>query len=165
MVDLKGKVACEISSADELTLTELMFNGVFKDIKVEEMISLLSCFVWREKINDAAKPREELDLLYAQLQDTARRVAQLQLECKVITEFQFVTLLAFNCTFEDYTCSVLFENSAQISILAKHSKNLITRSILKIDELKLIIVPITRLYCFSEANILFISSTDFELGP
>ena len=101
MVDLKGKVACEISSADELTLTELMFNGVFKDIKVEELISLLSCFVWREKINDAAKPREELDLLYAQLQDTARRVAQLQLECKVITEFQFVTLLAFNCTFED----------------------------------------------------------------
>ncbi|MCI01417.1 superkiller viralicidic activity 2-like 2-like, partial [Trifolium medium] len=83
VVDLKGKVACEISSADELTLTELMFNGVFKDIKVEELISLLSCFVWQEKINDAAKPREELDLLYSQLQDTARRVAQLQLECKV----------------------------------------------------------------------------------
>jgi ATP-dependent RNA helicase DOB1 len=89
VVDLKGKVACEISSADELTLTELMFNGVFKDIKVEELISLLSCFVWQEKINDAAKPREELDLLYSQLQDTARRVAQLQLECKVITEYQF----------------------------------------------------------------------------
>ncbi|XP_045833561.1 DExH-box ATP-dependent RNA helicase DExH9 isoform X2 [Trifolium pratense] len=83
VVDLKGKVACEISSADELTLTELMFNGVFKDIKVEELISLLSCFVWQEKINDAPKPREELDLLYSQLQDTARRVAQLQLECKV----------------------------------------------------------------------------------
>ncbi|CAJ2634911.1 unnamed protein product [Trifolium pratense] len=82
VVDLKGKVACEISSADELTLTELMFNGVFKDIKVEELISLLSCFVWQEKINDAPKPREELDLLYSQLQDTARRVAQLQLECK-----------------------------------------------------------------------------------
>jgi ATP-dependent RNA helicase DOB1 len=89
VVVLKGKVACEISSADELTLTELMFNGVFKDIKVEELISLLSCFVWQEKINDAAKPREELDLLYSQLQDTARRVAQLQLECKVITEYQF----------------------------------------------------------------------------
>ncbi|MED6207966.1 Exosome RNA helicase MTR4 [Stylosanthes scabra] len=83
VVELKGKVACEISSADELTLTELMFNGVLKDIKVEEMISLLSCFVWQEKIQDAAKPREELDLLFVQLQDTARRVAQLQLECKV----------------------------------------------------------------------------------
>ncbi|XP_028777898.1 DExH-box ATP-dependent RNA helicase DExH9-like [Neltuma alba] len=83
VVELKGKVAGEISSADELTLTELMFNGVLKDIKVEEMVSLLSCFVWQERIHDAAKPPEELGLLFAQLQETARRVAQLQLECKV----------------------------------------------------------------------------------
>lgn len=84
VVELKGKVACEISSADELTLTELMFNGVLKDIKVEEMVSLLSCFVWQEKLQDAAKPREELELLFTQLQDTARRVAKVQLECKVL---------------------------------------------------------------------------------
>lgn len=83
VVELKGKVACEISSADELTLTELTFNGVLKDVKVEEMVSLLSCFVWREKLQDATKPREELDLLFMQLQDTARRVAKVQLECKV----------------------------------------------------------------------------------
>lgn len=88
VVELKGKVASEISSADELTLTELMFNGVLKDIKVEEMVSLLSCFVWQEKIHDAAKPREELDLLFMQLQDTARRVAQLQLECKVQVDLE-----------------------------------------------------------------------------
>ncbi|XP_022959042.1 DExH-box ATP-dependent RNA helicase DExH9-like [Cucurbita moschata] len=83
VVELKGKVACEISSANELTLSELMFNGVFKDIKVEEIIALLSCFVWQEKLQDAAKPREELELLFIQLQDTARRVAKAQLECKV----------------------------------------------------------------------------------
>ncbi|KAL0538167.1 hypothetical protein IC582_027169 [Cucumis melo] len=83
VVELKGKVACEISSANELTLSELMFNGVFKDIKVEEIVALLSCFVWQEKLQDAAKPREELELLFIQLQDTARRVAKVQLECKV----------------------------------------------------------------------------------
>ncbi|XP_059648304.1 DExH-box ATP-dependent RNA helicase DExH9 [Cornus florida] len=83
VVELKGKVACEISSADELTLTELMFNGVLKDIKVEEMLSLLSCFVWQEKLQDAQKPRDELYLLFTQLQDTARRVAKVQLECKI----------------------------------------------------------------------------------
>lgn len=98
-MELKGRVACEISSADELTLTELMFNGVLKDIKVEEMVSLLSCFVWQEKIHDAAKPREELDFLFMQLQDTARRVAQLQLECKVMTKCQFIAYLASNCTY------------------------------------------------------------------
>lgn len=80
---MKGKVACEISSADELTLTELMFSGVLKDVKAEEMVSLLSCFVWQEKLQDAAKPRDELELLFTQLQDTARRIAKVQLECKV----------------------------------------------------------------------------------
>ncbi|OMO82728.1 hypothetical protein COLO4_22854 [Corchorus olitorius] len=83
VVELKGKVACEISSADELTLTELMFSGVLKDVKPEEIVSLLSCFVWQEKLQDAAKPREELELLFTQLQDTARRIAKVQLECKV----------------------------------------------------------------------------------
>ncbi|GLT34116.1 hypothetical protein SLA2020_086570 [Shorea laevis] len=83
VVELKGKVACEISSADELTLTELIFSGVLKDIKVEEMVALLSCLVWQEKLQDAAKPREELELLFTQLQDIARKVAKLQLECKV----------------------------------------------------------------------------------
>ncbi|EEC69090.1 hypothetical protein OsI_37983 [Oryza sativa Indica Group] len=73
VVEVKGKVACEISSADELTLTELMFSGTLKDATVEQM----------EKLQDAPKPREELDLLFFQLQETARRVANLQLECKI----------------------------------------------------------------------------------
>ncbi|CAN6924324.1 unnamed protein product [Brassica oleracea] len=80
VVELKGKVACEISSAEELTLTELMFSGVFKEAKVEELVSLLSCFVWRERLPDAAKPREELDLLFIQLQDTDRRAAEVDID-------------------------------------------------------------------------------------
>lgn len=83
---LKGRVACEISSADELTLSNLVFNGVLRDIMMEEMVSLLSCFVWQEKLQNAPKPREELDLLFVQLQDITRRVAKVQLECKVIVE-------------------------------------------------------------------------------
>lgn len=84
VVELKGKVACEITSAEELTLTELVFNGTLKDLKVEELVSLLSCLVWQEKLQDTTKPREELDMLFSQLLDTARRVAKVQLECKVL---------------------------------------------------------------------------------
>ncbi|RZC44424.1 hypothetical protein C5167_037366 [Papaver somniferum] len=83
VVELKGKVAFEITSADELTLTELMFKGVFNRATVEEMISLLSCFVWKEKLQDAQKPREGLGLLFTELQETARTVANAQLNCKV----------------------------------------------------------------------------------
>lgn len=84
MVELKGKVACEITSADELTLTELMFSGAFKDISVEQMVALLSCFVWQERLRDAQKPREELGFLFLQLQEIARRVATVQYDCKVM---------------------------------------------------------------------------------
>ncbi|KAK9169685.1 hypothetical protein Syun_001825 [Stephania yunnanensis] len=83
VVELKGKVASEISSADELTLTELMFNGVLKDANVEQMVSLLSCFVWQEKLQDAQKPMKELHLLFTQLRETAQRVAKIQLESNV----------------------------------------------------------------------------------
>jgi ATP-dependent RNA helicase DOB1 len=33
IIELKGRVACEISSADELVLTELIFTGVLNDLK------------------------------------------------------------------------------------------------------------------------------------
>jgi ATP-dependent RNA helicase DOB1 len=50
VVEMKGRVACEISSGDELLLTELMFHGVFNDLSVEQSVALLSCFVFDEKV-------------------------------------------------------------------------------------------------------------------
>ena len=113
-MEVKGKVACEISSADELTLTELMFSGTLKDATVEQMVALLSCFVWQEKLQDAPKPREELDLLFYQLQETARRVANLQLECKVInttkSSYQMPVLVFFFSFFwkDMWACSAAY---------------------------------------------------------
>ena len=48
-VELKGKVACEIHSADELVLTELVLENVLADYEPEEIVALLSCFVFQEK--------------------------------------------------------------------------------------------------------------------
>ena len=50
IVDVKGRVACEISSGDELLLTELIFNGVFNSLSPEQCAGLLSCFVFGEKV-------------------------------------------------------------------------------------------------------------------
>jgi ATP-dependent RNA helicase DOB1 len=49
IVDMKGRVACEISTGDELLLTELTFNGVFNPLSPEQCAGLLSCFVFTEK--------------------------------------------------------------------------------------------------------------------
>jgi ATP-dependent RNA helicase DOB1 len=52
IVDMKGRVACEISTGDELLLTELIFNGVFNPLSPEQCAALLSCFVFTEKVSD-----------------------------------------------------------------------------------------------------------------
>jgi ATP-dependent RNA helicase DOB1 len=43
---MKGRVACEISTGDELLLTELIFHG----LTVDQSVALLSCFVFDEKV-------------------------------------------------------------------------------------------------------------------
>lgn len=50
VVNQKGRVACEISSGDELLLTEMIFEGVFTDLPPEHCAALLSCFVFTEKV-------------------------------------------------------------------------------------------------------------------
>ncbi|CAE7136134.1 unnamed protein product, partial [Rhizoctonia solani] len=50
VVEIKGRVACEISTGDELLLTELIFNGVFNNLLPEQCAALLSCFVFTEKV-------------------------------------------------------------------------------------------------------------------
>ena len=54
IVDMKGRVACEISTGDELLLTELIFNGVFNSLSPEQCAGLLSCFVFTEKVHQRA---------------------------------------------------------------------------------------------------------------
>lgn len=51
VVEKKGRVACEISTGDELLLTEMIFNGVFNDLSEEQCAALLSCFVFNEKVS------------------------------------------------------------------------------------------------------------------
>jgi ATP-dependent RNA helicase DOB1 len=53
IVDMKGRVACEISTGDELLLTELIFNGVFNPLSPEQCAGLLSCFVFTEKVRNS----------------------------------------------------------------------------------------------------------------
>lgn len=48
-IQLKGKVACEIHSGDELVLTELILDNVLADYEPAEIAALLSSFVFQEK--------------------------------------------------------------------------------------------------------------------
>ncbi|CAH8619979.1 unnamed protein product [Schistosoma intercalatum] len=60
VIELKGCVACEITSADELLLTELLFDGVFNRLSSEHIAALLSCFVFEERASEMPKLTKEL---------------------------------------------------------------------------------------------------------
>merc|ERR1712238_233354 len=52
VIQTKGRTACEINTADELVVTELIFTGVFKSLTVEQSVALLSTMTFGEPIND-----------------------------------------------------------------------------------------------------------------
>ncbi|CAG8705918.1 1840_t:CDS:10, partial [Rhizophagus irregularis] len=56
ILQLKGRVACGINSADELIVTELIFENVLADYEAEEIVALLSCFIFQEKNKSVAPP-------------------------------------------------------------------------------------------------------------
>lgn len=86
VIQLKGRVACEINSSDELVATELMFNGAFAELSDAQLAALLSCLCYNEKKDDdAGEGPEDPDLAgpFQQLQEAARHVGQVMSDCKV----------------------------------------------------------------------------------
>jgi ATP-dependent RNA helicase DOB1 len=77
---VKGKVACEMNTGDELVATELMFDGTFKELDVGSTVALVSALLWREGSGDAEdavkKMSKEAQRAYERLQDAARVVAK-----------------------------------------------------------------------------------------
>lgn len=76
VIELKGRVACEINGADELLMTEMIFNGLFNPLSVPQAVALVSCFVCDEKSSEMPKMTEELSGPLRQMQELARRIAK-----------------------------------------------------------------------------------------
>ncbi|PSS36362.1 DExH-box ATP-dependent RNA helicase [Actinidia chinensis var. chinensis] len=83
VVQLKGRAACLIDTGDELLVTELMFNGTFNDLDHHQIAALASCFIPGDRSNEQIQLRAELAKPLQQLQDSARRIAEIQHECKL----------------------------------------------------------------------------------
>lgn len=60
----KGRVACLISTGDELLTTELLFNATFNQLDTEVMVALLSCLVNEENSDKAYPTTPELIASY-----------------------------------------------------------------------------------------------------
>ncbi|KAI4198317.1 MAG: hypothetical protein LQ350_005334 [Teloschistes chrysophthalmus] len=81
---LKGKVACEIHSADELVLTELILENVLADFEAEEMVALLSAFVFQEKTDIKPTLTASLEKGKATIIQISEKVNAFQIQHQVI---------------------------------------------------------------------------------
>jgi len=129
---LKGLVACEINSANELVLTELILENTFANYEPEEVVALLSCFVFQEKtdIEPAIPPKLEQgrDAIMA----ISDRVSRVQDSHKVAAE-EFRSNLKFGLVevVYEWAKGMPFE---QITSLTDVAEGSIVRVITRLDE-------------------------------
>jgi len=83
VVQLKGRFACEISSCDEVLMTEIVFQNVFESMSGNHVLALCSCIVFDEKSEDPMTAEPELVKAYDRCLAIARTVGQVMHECKL----------------------------------------------------------------------------------
>jgi ATP-dependent RNA helicase DOB1 len=91
VVQLKARVACEISTGDELVLSELLFNRFFNELTPELCAAALSCFIFEEKTKEEVSLKGELAKPFKDIQQQARKIAKISMESKVpLNEEEYV---------------------------------------------------------------------------
>lgn len=87
-VKSKGQVACLLSSADEILLTEMLYHGQLNDYSPEELSAMLSCFLTEEREQKEAKVPENKRLaeMHKLITKNAERVAEVLIEKRLDVE-------------------------------------------------------------------------------
>jgi ATP-dependent RNA helicase DOB1 len=83
VVQLKGRMACELTSADEVLMTEIVFQNVFDGMEANNIIALCSCLVFDEKSEDPITNNLDLMKAFDSIKGIARNVAEVMLENKM----------------------------------------------------------------------------------
>ncbi|KAH7886164.1 ATP-dependent RNA helicase [Phlebopus sp. FC_14] len=131
-VQLKGRVACEINSVNELVLTELILENTLANYEPEEVVALLSCFVFQEKTDiEPIIPKKLLEGIKA-IAVVTDRVGRIQDRHKVAAE-------EFRSTLKTGLVEVVYEWAKgmpfdQITSLTDVPEGTIVRVITRLDE-------------------------------
>lgn len=91
VVQMKARVACHISTGDELMLSELLFNRFFNDMTPEQCAAVMSCFVFEERVNETPILTEDMTKALREIQRQARVIAKVSIESKLpLNEEEYV---------------------------------------------------------------------------
>ncbi|TDH72069.1 hypothetical protein CCR75_008664 [Bremia lactucae] len=80
VVQVKGRVACEINTCDELVLTEMIFENVLANLEPEEIVAVLSALVFHEKVESEPMLTPTLEATRDVVKRIAESLGLLQLE-------------------------------------------------------------------------------------
>nr|CDS19269.1 ATP dependent RNA helicase DOB1 [Echinococcus granulosus] len=84
VIHLKGRIACEISSGDELMLTELLLDGFFSDLSADQIAGALSCFVTeKSSTKEPPKLRPDMEAALNTIRSKARYLATVAEESRL----------------------------------------------------------------------------------
>lgn len=132
-VQLKGRVACQISS-HELLLTELLFENALSPLAPEESAALLSCLVFTQKTQVEPHINNTLQEGIERVVSVAKRIGELQRECGITqTAEEFVGQFKFGLT-EVVYCWARGMPFAEIAQLTDVQEGTVVRCIQRLDE-------------------------------
>ena len=138
-VCVKGRVACEVNTCEELIVTEMVFEGVFNDSEPAEIAAALSTLIFQEKSNDedlsVELPVRLLDICN-KMKTIASNIGQLQNQhglpidpkdyCENSLKFGLVHVVY------EWALGVPFSNICELTMVQEGS---IVRCITRLDEL------------------------------
>ncbi|XP_059206535.1 helicase SKI2W [Centropristis striata] len=132
-VQLKGRVACQISS-HELLLTELLFENVLSPLAPEESAALLSCLVFQQNTQVEPHITNTLQEGIDRVLSVAKRIGELQRDCGIPqTAEEFVGQFKFGLT-EVVYCWARGMPFAEIALLTDVQEGTVVRCIQRLDE-------------------------------
>ncbi|TFY77479.1 hypothetical protein EWM64_g6533 [Hericium alpestre] len=131
-VQLKGRVACEINSVNELVLTELILENTLAAYEPEEVVALLSSFVFQEKTEIEPLIPSKLEEGREAILAISDRVGRVQDRNKVAAD-DFRSALKFGLmeVVYEWAKGMPFE---QITSLTDVAEGTIVRVITRLDE-------------------------------
>lgn len=138
-VNVKGRVACEVNTSDELIATEIVFEGILNDLDPPEIVAALSALVFQDKSGDeelSVELPESLRTCCMRMKTIALNLGQLQknkgleidpLEyCETSLRFGLVEVVY------EWSLGVPFSKICELTLVQEGS---IVRTMTRLDEL------------------------------
>ncbi|KAG5184770.1 DEAD/DEAH box RNA helicase, partial [Tribonema minus] len=135
-VQLKGRVACEVNTADELVVTEMVFENVLQHLDPPEIAGILSALVFQERSDNQPPLTPRLQAARASVEGIARGLGALQAAHGLPTSPD--DFAAQNLNFGlvdvvyDWARGVPFAEICQITLVQEGT---IVRTVTRLDEL------------------------------